>query len=202
MILGLCGKAYSGKDTFGTLLSNQLLNFDNDPYILMAYAGELKLRCQKDFDLSYDQLWGSEKETNDLRYPKKGHDFSSNPGDYWTAREIMQAYGEFYRSIDYDFWVKNLFKVIAEKDYKNVIITDVRHLNEAYAVKEHGGFLIKLTREGTPRPHGETHPSEVALDNYTDYDFYVVNNWGFDELKKAASETAELIIQLNKTKGV
>jgi hypothetical protein len=165
----------------------------------MAYANELKLRCQKDFDLSYEQLWGTDKEKNDIRYAKRGQGFSSNPGDYWTGREIMQSYGEFFRTIDYDFWVKNLFRVIDNKEYQNVIITDVRHINEAEAVKEHGGFLIKITRENKDTPHGVNHISETALNDYNDCDLYVINDWGFKELEVAASESAKF---LNKMKGV
>lgn len=193
MIFGICGKAFSGKDTFAKILAEELNKIQYPPYVLMAYAGELKLRVQKDFDLSYDQLWGNQKEINDLRYPKRGQGFSSNPGDYWTPREIMQAYGEFYRSIDYDFWVKNLFRIIEDKEYKNVIITDCRHLNEVEAVKEHGGLLIKIIRENKDTPHGATHISETALDNFNKYDFTIVNNFGLDDLKVSTQELVHFL---------
>jgi hypothetical protein len=203
MIYGVMGKAYSGKDTFGKILAEELNNIQNTPYVLMAYAHELKLRCQNDFDLSYDQLWGDKKEHTDLRYAKKGHGYSSDPGDYWSAREIMQAYGQFFRMIDYDFWVKNLFKVIEEKEYKNVIITDVRHINEADAVKEHGGFLIKITRDDKTKPHGETHISETALDNYTNFDFTILNNLDLDTLRKSTKELVLVLSNFNKmTEGI
>jgi len=182
-ILGVCGTAFSGKDTFAKMLAEELNKLQHPAYVLIAYANEMKLRIQKDFDLSYDQLWGDKKEINDLRYAKRGQGYSSNPGDYWTPREIMQAYGEFYRSIDYDFWVKNLFRVIEDKEYTNVIITDVRHINEADAVKEHGGFLIKIIRENKMTPHGANHISETALNDYKGYDFTIINNFSLDELK-------------------
>jgi hypothetical protein len=193
MIIGIVGKAYVGKDTFAVMLAEELNKLQHPPYVLMAYAGELKMRIQKDFDFSYDQLWGNQKEINDLRYPKRGQGFSSNPGDYWTPREIMQAYGEFYRTIDYDFWVKNLFKVIEDKEYKNVIITDCRHINEVEAVKEHGGLVIKIIRENKDTPHGATHISETALDEYTKYDFTIINNFGLDDLKISTRELVQFL---------
>ena len=187
-LISIVGTAYSGKDTFGKMLAEELNKLQYPPYVMMAYAHELKLRCQKDFDLSYEQLWGSEKEKNDLRYPRADYGFSSNPADYLTGREIMQMYGQFFRTIDYDFWVKNLFKVIEEKEYTNVIITDVRHINEVEAVKEHKGFVIKIIREDKTTPHGESHISETALDNYKDFDFTVMNNSGLKELQDAAKD--------------
>jgi hypothetical protein len=183
MIIGVAGTAFSGKDTFAKMLAEELNKLQHPAYVLMAYANEMKLRIQKDFDLSYDQLWGDKKEYTDLRYAKRGQGYSSNPGDYWTPREIMQAYGEFYRTIDYDFWVKNLFRVIEDKEYTNVIITDVRHINEADAVKEHSGFLIKIIRENKMTPHGANHISETALNDYKGYDFTIINNFSLDELK-------------------
>jgi hypothetical protein len=105
----------------------------------------------------------------------------------------MQMYGQFFRTIDYDFWVKNLFKVIEEKEYTNVIITDVRHINEAEAVKEHKGFLINITREDKTKPHGETHISETALDNYKDFDFTVINDYGLEELREATKDAVKFL---------
>ena len=56
---------------------------------------------------------------------------------HWTAREIMQAYGQFFRTINYDFWVDYLFNVIEEKEYKNVYTTNGRR-------KQPGKFRIIL----------------------------------------------------------
>jgi hypothetical protein len=190
MIIGIIGKARSGKDTFAGMFAKEINRDAFPPYVMMAFAQELKNRCQKDFDLSYEQLWGDDKEALDKRYPKiKNHPAAS----YWTAREIMQEYGQFYRTIDYDFWVKNLFRVIEDKEYPNVIITDVRHINEADSVLEHGGVLIKVIRNNAPQIHGEQHISETALDDYRKIDFTVVNNFGLKELEESAIEVVSFI---------
>lgn len=187
MIIGIIGKARSGKDTFAEMLAKHLSDVFYPPYVTMAFAQELKTRCQKDFDLSYDQLWGDDKEVLDKRYPKQ------DGAGFWTAREIMQAYGQFYRTIDYDFWVKNLYRVIEDKEYSNVIITDVRHVNEADSVLNHGGYLIKVVRENAPKVHGEQHISETALDNYDKVDFAVLNNWGLEELEQTAKDVIRFL---------
>ena len=198
MIVAVSGRARSGKDTFAEMLAAELNKKEHHPYVLMAYAHELKLRCQKDFDLSYDQLWGADKEKNDLRYPKANYGFSSNPADYWTTREIMQAYGQFFRSIDYDFWVKHLFNVIEFKGYKNVIITDCRHPNEVDGPKERGGYHVRVVRPtGEYNIHGKEHISEVGLDDYKHVDVLVENVGSLDDLKIKAEEVAVQLRQLN-----
>jgi ABC-type dipeptide/oligopeptide/nickel transport system ATPase subunit len=102
LVLGVMGKARSGKDTFSEILAETLFEVTGERFTLMAFAHELKLMCQRFFDLSYDQLWGDLKEAGDKRYPKKG-------GGFWSTREILQFVGtECFRSIDPNFWVKNL----------------------------------------------------------------------------------------------
>ena len=164
----------------------------------MAYAHELKLKVQKDFDLSYEQLWGDEKEKQDLRYAKNSGGVSSNPVDYWCPREILQSYGEFYRSINYNFWIDHLFDIIDDREYKNIIITDVRYTNEAIPVIERGGVLVKIVRDTNKVNiiHGQDHISETAMDNYTDIEFVIENNGTLDGFRMAAKEVA--IVLVNK----
>jgi hypothetical protein len=164
----------------------------------MAYAHELKLRVQKDFDLSYEQLWGDDKEKQDLRYAKSLKGFSSNPTDYWAPREILQSYGEFYRSIDYNFWVRSLFEIIDDREYKRVIVTDVRYINEADPIMDRKGILIKVIRDTNNNIHGQEHISEVALDGYDNIRHVIENNGTLKDLKSAAKEVAKKLIKENK----
>lgn len=203
MIIGIIGRARSGKDTFAEMLADALFEKTKRKFIMMAYATELKNRVQRDFDLSYEQLWGDQKEVADKRYPRRFTTYTGiNPPmemGYWTAREILQAYGQFYRTIDSQFWVNNLFNVIEEKEYNNVIITDVRHPNEAAPIKERGGSIIKVNRKNRDEIHGSQHISEVAMDDYR-ADFTVVNDSSLEELKKTALETVELLISTETLK--
>lgn len=208
MIIGVTGKARSGKDTFAKLFAEALFDATGRRFILMAYAHELKKRVQKDFDLSYEQLWGDEKEVTDSRYRKYDtKPYSACLGDpelpegFWTPREILQAYGQFFRTIDYDFWVKELFRTIAEKEFENVIVTDVRHPNEADPIRERGGYIIRLVRENKDKIHGEQHISETAMDDY-DVDFDVVNDQGLEQLMETAVGTVKMIFDLEKLKNL
>lgn len=196
MIIGVGFRARTGKDTFAEMLAEELYNITKYKFILMAYAHELKLRVQQDFDMSYEQLWGNEKEVPDERYLKNEFNGSSI---HWTPREIMQAYGQFYRTINYNFWVEHLFNVIEEKEYKNVIITDVRHPNEADAIANRDGFIIKVNRVGTQEIHGANHISETAMDNYDRIDFDIENNGTLDDLRNSAKNVA-IFLTNNKLK--
>ena len=198
MIIGISGKARSGKDTFAEMLATDFNKGSYPPYVMMAFANELKLRCQAAFDLTWEQLWGEDKEIPDERYTKQIVTFTGCTDDnfeiiYWTAREIMQNYGAFYRTIDNEFWVKNLFRVIEDKEYTNVIITDVRYTNEANYILDNGGYVIRVERENKDTVHNEQHPSEIELDEYNRFDFTIVNNWTLDHLKLAASECADFL---------
>ena len=195
MLVGIVGKARAGKDTFALMLAESLFRSTSKKYVLMAFAHELKLRVQSDFDLSYEQLWGDEKEKNDLRYAKRLEGFSSNPADYWCSREILQSYGEFYRTIDYDFWVKKLFEVIDDREYKDVIITDVRYINEADYIVKRGGILIKVVRDSNNvSVRGQNHISETALDNYNDIEFTIENDGDLNKLKEKSDKTVKTLI--------
>jgi hypothetical protein len=187
MIVGISGKARSGKDTFAGMLSTVLNKEAYPPYVMMGFANELKLRCQAAFDLSYEQLWGEDKEVPDKRYPKP------DGSGFWTAREIMQNYGAFYRTIDNEFWIKNLYKVIEQKEYTNVVITDARYINEADFIIDRGGYVIRVERENKDDVHNMEHPSEIELDDYNRFDFTVVNNWGLEELAEAAKDVARFL---------
>lgn len=199
MIIGIVGKARSGKDTFSKMLVEELNATAYPPYIMMAFAHELKKRCQEDFDLTYDQLWGDEKEAPDMRYVRSNTVVDLQPvTTYWTGREIMQQVGQFYRTIDYNYWVNLLYRVIEDKNYKNVVITDVRHINEADSVKEHGGILIRVTRDNAPKIHGEQHISETALDDYVGFDYEVINNYGLKELNDAAKDVVGFLKRTDK----
>lgn len=195
MIIGVSGKARSGKNTFAEMLAEELYKRTGEAYVMMAYADVLKNMVQNEFDLSWDQLWGDEKEAEDHRYVKWPDDGGEDRG-WWTGREIMQAFGGFYRSIDPNFWTKKLFRTIEEKEYKNVIITDVRYPNEVGPVVERNGYHVRVNRPTADAVHGKTHASETSLDAPYRVDFAVVNTGTLDDLRKLASDVANGINQL------
>ena len=61
---------------------------------------------------------------------------------------------------------------------QNVVITDVRFPNEADAIRQEGGMLIRIDRSDVPRID---HPTENALDDY-EFDHVVDNSGSKTEL--------------------
>jgi hypothetical protein len=96
-----------------------------------------------------------------------------------------------------------------EIEQSNWIITDARFPNEADAVKDRGGIMIRVNRpcpecgvlEGHKmKPHKippSTHPSETGLDDYQNFDYVIENDGTIEELIEKVKEilTKEEIIK-------
>jgi len=189
MLIGIVGKAQSGKDTVAALMKDMFLEQHSMNFELVAFADYLKELCTKYFNLTYEQVYGDKKEWYDVDRPKVD-------GSCWNAREIMQFVGESVRSVDRNFWVKELNRRI--KGYDNVILTDVRHLNEFKYVKNNDGYVLNIQRENRKKIETNTHISEVSLDRYESdsYDFVIVNSYTMNELKIVVESTVDMIIKL------
>lgn len=107
-------------------------------------------------------------------------------------RALMQNYGtEVRRRDNADYWV-NIWKDSvsgALKDKKHVVADDVRFLNEAKAVKDAGGILVKLMREDIQTTGN--HVSETEQDNIKcDVEIKLIKN-DFNALEKDLKRIAE-----------
>lgn len=161
----ISGIARSGKDTLADLMVKKMSG-----YVKMAYADALKEHVMENFDLTYSQMYGDLKEVPDVRYKKPN-------GDCWTPREIMQFIGtDSYRSIDDMYWINKLFERAEAGNYKNIIVTDGRFSNEIIAVKERGGFHIRIHRNHSIFVNNSSHSSETSLDNFSLVDYYINND--------------------------
>jgi len=205
MIIGLHGKARSGKDQFGEYLITSF-SHKGRCFEHMAFATQLKNMCKEHFGLTDDQLWERGKnmrEAPDFRFAKRYNGASSDPENYWSPREIMQELGSFYRRIKHDYWVYALDKEVKKREYKDVVITDVRHVNECDYVRKNRGILIKITRPVIHEIRGMNHESETALNDYTAFDIIINNDGTLEDLYRAAEDTVEAIILLEQlmTKG-
>ena len=118
-----------------------------------------------------------------------------------TPRKLLQLLGtEAGRQIIHpNIWVNALFadynplgfdykgsvgkKIKGSWVYPNWIITDVRFPNEAKIIKDKGGILIRVNRDnGTRAIDVNPHPSETALDDYSDFDYVIENDGTVQDL--------------------
>lgn len=164
-LIGLTGKARSGKDTVATLLQKH--------YMLqnISFAGPIRAALRAMIGLDDRHFHGDLKEVS-LGWVDK------------SPRQLMQTLGtEWARGcVDQDFWIKVAKKNI---DYyrgigTNVIVTDVRFENEADFIRREGGELWHVIRPGVESV--AAHASEAGVRQDT-LDYIILNDQGLQELE-------------------
>lgn len=183
MIIGISGKAQSGKDTVCKMLrytiwyyktSQRLKSFGVDHYnecynnnsVLSrhwyhtSFANKLK-QCLSDIlNVSISKFEDNEFKKSEVKWLGI------------TVRELLQKFGTAIRNgVCDDFWVKACLKDYEKWD--NWIISDVRFRSEAKGIKDLEGIIVRVNREGAGAGN---HISEIDLDDYS-FD-YVINNDG------------------------
>jgi hypothetical protein len=108
---------------------------------------------------------------------------------YPEVRTFLQNLGLGAREVfGDDFWTNQVMAPAVSRDRAGLhtVIPDVRFLNEAEAIKEAGGFLIKLTRPGYG---GDGHVSETQLAEYDGWDVVIENTGSIVELEASVIQT-------------
>lgn len=103
-------------------------------------------------------------------------------------RKLLISIGMAMRNIDPMVWVKYLWRWVEESGVRNVVIPDVRFLNEAYFFSSQGARIVRVfatpetraSRQGYT-PEAESDVSETEMDEITP-DYYLDNNGTFQEL--------------------
>jgi hypothetical protein len=79
-----------------------------------------------------------------------------------VVRFFMQEYGtEVRRHDEVDYWVDRW--VCAASKHTHVVVDDVRFINEAQAIKDMNGMVIRIVRDG--QQSTDTHQSETEMDS-------------------------------------
>ena len=182
MIIGISGKAGSGKDTAAKMLEVLYANPD------ISYEDFANKRYKNFADIQIVHFADTLKETAQVLFRIGEWETNTQEGKKttinWigkTVRELLQGIGQGLRdAIDPNLWVKILFA--NTEGWSNYIIADVRYPNEVYAIKEHNGVLIRIDRKGAGAGN---HSSETALDNYKEWDVHIENNGSIEDLFEA-----------------
>lgn len=172
IIVGISGKAESGKNTFVELArktDHNLITFD------FAFANEVKR-------LAFDLGWDGQK------------DDKGRSGLIWLGDGARKHF-------DHDIWIKKLQKNMREivkqsdciinKDYAIFFVTDMRYENESEALwelaKEVGAeyYSVRVNRpwhESKLTVEQRKNASETSLDNYA-FDYVIHNDGTYDDYK-------------------
>ena len=148
MIIGIVGFKQVGKSTAAKHLEEKhSFCRHNMKDALVEEIKENFPELLKQIAYLTDMENGMEAGINDL--------FKNKPP---LMRALMQNYGTDVRRKDSDsYWTDQWLK--GSTDMKNIVVDDVRFLNEAEAVRNQGGILIRLTRPDIVT--GGTHASET-----------------------------------------
>jgi len=178
MIIGLSGKAASGKDT----IANEFVK--EFGFIKISFADPVKRMAMEMFDFTPSQLWGDSfnRDKIDVRYG-------------FSPRDALQKMAtSFGRDMYEDVWVNATKRVINKlqttvSEYssdkgvkviytptkhdnintdKNIIISDCRFLNEFNFIKKQNWPIFRVKRNSEKKMN---HISEIDLDNIKDSEF-------------------------------
>lgn len=163
MIIGLSGYARSGKDTMAEILC---LNYE---YKRVAFADPMRDALYKMNPIVIDKIRLADVvDTHGWEIAKT----------YPEARRLLQRLGtEVGREMfGQNFWVEQALRG-ATPDSR-IVISDVRFPNEADAIKELGGKIVRINRLNTEAVN--SHPSEHAMDDYA-FDKVINNHTTVDD---------------------
>ena len=180
MIIGLSGYAQSGKDSIGAILVK------NYGFTRCAFADALKEMAYQLNPIvvtSIDENIPLGVDTNLYVKNTRLQDVVDNNG--WEdakklpeIRRLLQVLGtEAGRKIlGENIWVDTVLNKVKDK---NVVITDCRFPNEAKALKNSGGFVVRVERPGMAAINN--HLSETSLDGWP-FDLIVLNGGTLESL--------------------
>lgn len=143
-----------------------------DPFVTGSVRlGALLREAEGDWDLLKDE------ETNPF---------------HREIRRLQQVLGtEVGRSVlSPTIWVDTGMAEVARhrRDLSSVVVTDCRFDNEAEAIREAGGKVVRVVRPSLPAPT-DSHASESGISEYL-VDREIVNGGTLDDLRAAAEELA------------
>ena len=111
------------------------------------------------------------------------------------GRKLLQDIGTAGRNYNRDLWANKTVDRIQEwsRDNQLAVVTDTRYPNEIQRVKREFSDVvtIRITRDSVKKLK---HPSETALDQWTDWDYLVENNGSLEEFQKKILDIMEGII--------
>ena len=175
MIIALCGLKGSGKTTLAKLLSNEERSSLRRPFYYNRLSFAKPLYLMLETLLAYQGA--TEEEV--IYILGKGKEEKTHYLDGQTPRHALQTLGtEWGRVlISSDIWTNSLCK--AATLFPNIVIDDLRFLNEAGAIRNLKGKLIRIERPGIEPDLG--HISELEQFRI-DVDWVIANDGEPDDM--------------------
>ena len=167
-LIGVHGKARSGKDTVARIL------VDEHGFVRTAFADPLKAASAVLFGWPVDLAFSDEI---------KGY---KSPSWDITGRTAFQRLGDAMKiGFGTDFWIKRWACEYARlKDKHSIVVADVRTNAEADMIRGLGGVILHLERRGAGLSGLEgMHSSEAGITFNRSTDLRIENNGTLSELE-------------------
>lgn len=161
ILIGITGKAGSGKDTLAGFLGYPVDHFASTLKLMLAAAGlpEPTVRASKEAEI---------------------------PGLGFSWRRAAQTLGtEWGRSLNADLWLLLLERRCRTSGHAVIVIPDVRFENEAAFIRKHGVLCHLHGRETTAGEGAETHASEQGVKSLAG-DYCIFNEGSLQDLEALA----------------
>lgn len=177
MLIGISGKMGVGKTTMAKVFAEEAgfnhVSFGNS---VKAEINDILVANAIAFDAR--GLYGTQAEKQELlwlyreqlppEFNCKGFRYfcqiNDNDNVAITYRALMQWYGAFRRQQNPDYWIQRLINTTNLSE--NVVVDDVRYLNEAVMLLCLGATLIRVNWD---KPTKSQHISETQLDNFPSF---------------------------------
>lgn len=187
MIIGLVGRARSGKDTVASILqelyssASSASSASAPPFAIVRLSAPIKEAARALFQFTDNQIEGSEKELVDTRWnvtPR--HVFQ-------TITDItMAAMGtDFFTRVLYDRYDRGLLG-------SHIIIPDIRYEHDIREIQKRKGIVFKIERQELP----VRYDCENHLDNFTSADGLIVisNDSDLETLRETVRHQSKRIL--------
>lgn len=150
-IIGLLGKSRVGKDTFANIIC------DSGNFKVERLAASLKVAAIALYGFTHDQLEGNDKEVVDSRLGIRPRDAMIQ-----LTKDTMAFMGtDFFTK---RFWERLDTEVLNGRK-EGIIIPDVRYEHDLTWIRERGGIIVKIVRDG-PMHDAENHIECIGGEDY------------------------------------
>ena len=206
MVIGIVGKANSGKDVVGNIIRYLTEGIDKAGVSFDKWDGQT-LWGAKPFDweivkyadplkeciaimLGCDKSAFENREFKETPLPQHWQDHST-PEDPLTPRKILTRFGTDFgrRTLSENIWVNAVFSKYKKAESK-WIITDVRFPNELGKIKSVDGFVIKVQRD--PKKYFKPTTGNIVWCNFSGA--WVLGKYLY-EIPNKDSHVCDIIIQ-------